>query len=152
MQLPEVLKVSQDELSMVFKLVLAFLLGSLLGIEREKRHKPAGIRTHALVCLGSAMFTLLSLYGFSDLSGLPQFRNMDPARVAAQVVVGVGFIGGGIIFKETDHIIGLTTAASIWVTASLGMGLAVGLYLPVLTTALLVLLALKFSNILKDRQ
>lgn len=152
MQLAEVLKVSQDELSMVFKLVLAFLLGSLLGIEREKRHKPAGIRTHALVCLGSAMFTLLSLYGFSDLSGLPQFRNMDPARVAAQVVVGVGFIGGGIIFKETDHIIGLTTAASIWVTASLGMGLAVGLYLPVLTTALLVLLALKFSNILKDRQ
>lgn len=143
-----------DELSITLKLVVSFILGSLLGIEREVRHKPAGIRTHALVCMGAALFTLLSIYGFSDFSHLYQYRNMDPARVAAQIVVGVGFIGGGIIFKESEGIRGITTAASIWVTAGLGMGVAVGMYVPVAVTAALALAALKFSHILKrwDRE
>lgn len=138
-----------EDLSISLKIVVSFILGSLLGIEREVRHKPAGIRTHALVCMGAALFTLLSIYGFSGFSNLYMYRNMDPARVAAQIVVGVGFIGGGIIFKESESIKGITTAASIWVTAGLGMGIAVGMYVPVAVTAVLALLALKYSHILK---
>lgn len=134
------------EVELVIRLTLAFILGGLFGHEREKRHKPAGLRTHTLVCLGAALFTMAGTYGFP----VPDetVRNYDPARVAAQIVSGVGFIGGGIIFKEQDHIRGITTAASIWLTAGLGMGIGAGLYLLTGVAALLGLLGLKLDRLL----
>lgn len=140
------------EVELIIRLVLAFILGSLFGLEREKRHKPAGLRTHTLVCLGAALFTMAGTYGFP----LPSFdsvaRNYDPARVAAQIVSGVGFIGGGIIFKERDHVRGITTAASIWLTAGLGMGIAAGLYLLTGVAALLGLIGLKLDYLLEHKE
>lgn len=136
-----------DVKEMAFRLVLAFLVGFFIGLERERRHKPAGVRTHTLVALGAALFTLIGSYGFPqrEAASLPA----DPTRVAAQVVTGVGFIGGGIIFKDHDHIRGLTTAASIWVTAALGTGIAAGLYLPALLGAILGYLTLRLNYLLR---
>src|SRR6478752_2574777 len=110
-------------------LLLAFVLSAAIGVERERRLKSAGLRTHILVGLGSALFTLVSAYGFAPL-GLP---TTDPSRIAAQVVTGIGFVGAGVIFVNRGNVVGLTTAASIWVTA--GVGMACGAGLPVLAAA-----------------
>lgn len=137
------------ELELIVRLVLAFILGGLFGLEREKRHKPAGLRTHTLVCLGAALFTIAGTYGFFVPSSGAPVINTDPARIAAQIVSGVGFIGGGIIFKEQDHIRGITTAASIWLTAGLGLGIGAGLYLLTGVAALLGLLGLGLNRFLE---
>ena len=137
----------KDEFEIVIRLVLSFVLGGLFGLERERRHKPAGLRTHTLVCLGAALFTIAGTYGFPAPDGDALIRNNDPARVAAQIVSGVGFIGGGIIFKDHDHIRGITTAASIWLTAGLGMGIGLGLYLITGVAALLGLAGLALDRL-----
>ncbi|MCL6479045.1 MAG: MgtC/SapB family protein [Peptococcaceae bacterium] len=137
------------ELELAARLVAAFILGSLFGLEREKRQKPAGLRTHTLVCLGAALFTMAGIYGFPLPDAGAVVRTIDPARVAAQIVSGVGFIGGGIIFKERDHIRGITTAASIWLTAGLGMGVGAGLYLLTGVAALLGLIGLRLDRFLE---
>ncbi|KJS02899.1 MAG: MgtC/SapB transporter [Peptococcaceae bacterium BRH_c4a] len=136
------------DLELIIRLALAFILGSLFGLEREKRHKPAGLRTHTLVCLGAALFTIAGTYGFPVADSTSAIKDYDPARVAAQIVSGVGFIGGGIIFKEHDHVQGITTAASIWLTAGLGMGIGAGLYILTGTAALLGLVGLKLDRFL----
>ncbi len=139
-----------DEKQIVIRLLLAFLVGALIGTERKIMHKPAGVRTHALVGLGAALFTIISIYGFLEFDGPPYYRtNMDPARVAAQIVVGVGFIGGGLIFKEENKVKGLTTAASIWLTAGLGTAIGVGMYLAALVATILGFLALRLNRLLK---
>ena len=139
-----------DEKHIALRLVLAFLVGAVIGTERKIRHKPAGLRTHALVGLGAALFTIISVYGFLEFSGPPYFRtNMDPARIAAQIVVGVGFIGGGLIFREDNKVSGLTTAASIWLTAGLGTGIGAGMYFTVLIATVLAFIALRLNRILK---
>ena len=105
------------------ELTLAFVLSALVGIEREIRQKSAGLRTYTLVGVSAALFMLVSKYGFNDV--LENGRVMlDPSRVAAQIVSGIGFIGGGVIFMRRDIVRGLTTAASIWLTAALGMACA----------------------------
>jgi putative Mg2+ transporter-C (MgtC) family protein len=106
-------------------LALAFGLSSLIGLERQWHHKSAGLRTHTLVGLGAALFVIVSKYGFSNVLG----RNvaLDPSRVAAQVVTGIGFIGGGLIFVRGDAVRGLTTAAIVWMTAAIGMACGAGL-------------------------
>jgi putative Mg2+ transporter-C (MgtC) family protein len=104
-------------------LTLAFVLSSLIGLEREWRQKSAGLRTHTLVGVGAALFVIVSKYGFSDVPG----STVDPSRVAAQVVSGIGFIGGGLIFVRRDAVRGLTTAAIVWVTAAIGMACGAGL-------------------------
>lgn len=104
-------------------LLAAFVLSAVIGIERERQFKSAGLRTHILVGLGSALFTLVSAYGFTAL-GLP---STDPSRIAAQVVTGIGFVGAGVIFVNRGSVVGLTTAASIWVTAAVGMACGAGL-------------------------
>jgi putative Mg2+ transporter-C (MgtC) family protein len=109
-------------------LALAFALSSIIGLERELRHKSAGLRTHALVGVGSALFVLVSKYGFRD-NLAPGMVSVDPARVAAQVVSGIGFIGGGLIFVRGDLVRGLTTAAIVWMTAAVGMACGSGLVL-----------------------
>ncbi|SEE50147.1 putative Mg2+ transporter-C (MgtC) family protein [Streptomyces sp. 2131.1] len=109
-------------------LAVAFALCAVIGLEREYRQKSAGLRTHVLVGLGSALFMLVSKYGFADMLGLPGVA-LDPSRVAAQIVSGIGFIGGGLIFVRRDAVRGLTTAASVWLAASIGAAAGAGLLL-----------------------
>lgn len=111
------------------ELGLALLLAAAIGVEREIRQKSAGLKTHALVGLGAALFMLISKYGFNDVVS-PGHVLLDPSRVAAQIVSGIGFIGAGLIFVRRDAVRGLTTAASVWVTAAIGA--AAGAGLPVL--------------------
>jgi putative Mg2+ transporter-C (MgtC) family protein len=110
----------------VAELALALLLSSLIGLEREFRMKSAGLRTHTLVGVGAALIVLVSKYGFSDVLTRDEVI-LDPSRVAAQIVSGIGFIGGGLIFVQRDVVRGLTTAAIIWLTAAVGMACGAGL-------------------------
>ncbi len=115
-----------DELLMTGRVVLAALGGALIGFEREVHGHPAGLRTHAMVSLGAAAFAILSMHGFSDVMG-QQAVVLDPSRVAAQIVSGIGFIGGGAILKYGPSIRGLTTAGSLWATAAVGFAFGSGL-------------------------
>lgn len=115
-----------DNVATEFGLVaIAFLLCSCIGLERQFQHKAAGVRTHALVGLGSCVFTLIGVYGFAELVEFEAVR--DPGRIAAQIVSGIGFLGAGLIFINRDVVRGLTTAASIWLTAAIGMASGAGL-------------------------
>ena len=122
--------------AMLWRLVVAVVLGALVGYERERKGKPAGVRTHGMVSLGAALFTLVSTEGFGT---------GDPARVAAQIVSGIGFLGAGAILHARRSVHGLTTAASLWVTAAIGTAVGVGMTLMSLATALLVFLLLRFG-------
>ncbi|MEV7089884.1 MgtC/SapB family protein [Streptomyces sp. NPDC093085] len=110
------------------ELGLALVLSTLIGLERAFQQKSAGLRTHALVGVGSALFMEVSQHGFADVLGMPNVA-LDPSRVAAQIVSGIGFIGGGLIFVRRDIVHGLTTAATIWLTAAVGMACGGGLWL-----------------------
>lgn len=110
------------------ELGVALVLSLLIGLERQLRGKEAGLRTHALVGLGSALFMLVSKWGFMDLVGIENI-SIDPSRVAAQVVSGIGFLGAGIIVFRADAVRGLTTAAAVWLTAAIGMAAGAGLFL-----------------------
>jgi putative Mg2+ transporter-C (MgtC) family protein len=112
---------------LIARLGLTLLLCFCIGLEREIHQKSAGLRTHTLVGLGAAVAMMVSKYGFADLSSDPSFR-LDPARVAAQIVSGIGFIGAGIIFVRRGSVRGLTTAAVVWVTAMIGMAAGAGMY------------------------
>jgi putative Mg2+ transporter-C (MgtC) family protein len=116
---------SQDWLH-VLELGIALVLSALIGLEREIRAKSAGLRTHTLVGTGAALFMLVSKFGFDDLASHADV-SLDPSRVAAQVVSGIGFIGGGLIFVRTDAVRGLTSAATVWLTAAVGMAAGAGL-------------------------
>lgn len=109
---------------MIFRIILSVVLGFIIGLEREITNKSAGLRTNILVCVGSCLFTILSLYGFSN--ALSIYPMGDPARVAAQILTGIGFIGGGTVLRHGTSIYGLTTAATLWVTASVGMACGCG--------------------------
>ena len=126
------------------ELGLALLLSAAVGLEREVRQKNAGLRTHTLVGVGAALFMLISKYGFTDVLQ-PRLVVLDPSRVAAQIVTGVGFLGAGLIFVRRDSVRGLTTAASIWVTAAIGSAAGAGLpILAALATAIYFVVALAF--------
>jgi putative Mg2+ transporter-C (MgtC) family protein len=125
---------SGQGLKQIGELALAFGLSSLIGLEREWRQKSAGLRTHTLVGVGAALFVLVSKYGFSDVLGSRVI--LDPSRVAAQIVTGVGFIGGGLIFTRGNAVQGLTTAAVVWVTAAIGMACGAGLAILALAVTL----------------
>jgi putative Mg2+ transporter-C (MgtC) family protein len=131
----------------VAELALALVLSGAIGMEREIRQKNAGLRTHTLVGVGAALFMLISKYGFTDVLE-PRLIVLDPSRVAAQIVTGVGFLGAGIIFVRRDAVRGLTTAASIWVTAAIGSASGAGLpVLAALTTGIYFIVALVFPVI-----
>ena len=127
---------SAQNLEIFGQLFLAAILGILIGTEREIRSRGAGMRTHALVCLGACLFTIISTIGFDKFSLMPGF---NPAMVASQVVVGIGFIGAGLIIFQESKIQGLTTAAGIWATAAIGMAVALKLYFAAFFTTFLVL-------------
>jgi putative Mg2+ transporter-C (MgtC) family protein len=125
----------------VLRLGLATLLGALVGLERERLERAAGIRTHAIVSLGAALIMLVSVYGFSDVLGPDQRVEVDVSRVAAQVVSGIGFLGAGVIIFRKSVVRGLTTAASVWAVAGLGLACGGGLFAAAgVTTALLLTL------------
>ncbi|NLF80606.1 MAG: MgtC/SapB family protein [Clostridia bacterium] len=135
---------------LVFRLALAAIIGAIFGYERKKSKKPAGIRTHVLISLASCMVALVSAYGFAgvyspELVGIN--FNIDPARLVVGVLTGIGFIGGGIIWKSTTGVIGITTAAEIFFLAALGIAIGLGLYLLAGVAALIAIITLVASDI-----
>ncbi len=136
----------------LLRVVLAGILGGAIGAEREIREREAGLRTHMLVSIGAALFTLVSAYGFSDF----HFSNAsgityDPTRIAAQVVTGIGFLGAGAIIRQGLSVRGLTTAASLWVVAAIGLATGAGYYSAALITTVVVLVSLWPLRILAFR-
>ena len=131
------------------ELALAFALSALIGVEREIRHKSAGLRTYTLVGFSAALIMLVSKYGFTDVLAADRVV-LDPSRVAAQIVTGIGFIGGGLIFVRRDNVRGLTTAAIVWLTAAVGMACGAGLpILALFATALHFVVVFAFPLIME---
>ncbi len=126
-----------QESEIFIQLFIALFLGALIGTEREYKKKSAGIKTHALVSLGAALFIVIGFYSFYGANGLQV--SFDPSRVIAAVVVGVGFIGGGLILKRDHEVEGLTTAAGLWIAAAVGAAVGLKLYFPAIFTVLLTL-------------
>ena len=129
-------------LIMFGRLAAAVIAGAIVGLERSHRFKTAGVRTHAIVCCAAALFMLISKYGFLDLSQggifIDGVRGADPARIAAAVASGMGFLGAGAIFKSGDSVHGLTTAAGLWATAAIGLAMGAGMYYLGLGAAILI--------------
>lgn len=131
----------------ILRILVAAILGGIIGLEREFRAKDAGFRTHFLVGLGSALFMIMSQYGYDDiLSRLGSSASVDPSRVASQVVTGIGFIGAGTIIFQKHVVRGLTTAAGLWVTAAIGLTCGSGMFMLAATATILVLLCLEAMN------
>lgn len=128
---------------LILRLLLATIIGGLIGIERENNNRPAGLRTHILVTVGAALIMLISSQSFGD--------GNDPARLAAQVVSGIGFLGAGTIIRTGNTIKGLTTAASLWVCGGIGLAIGSGYYLGGITTGIIVFLSLGVLNKLETR-
>ena len=131
----------------LLRLLVAGILGTLVGLEREYRAKAAGYRTHVLICLGSATFMLISQYGFEAVlqkyGGQVNAMRLDPARVAAQVVSGIGFLGAGTIILQKQIVKGLTTAAGLWALAGVGLAVGAGMYVVGITATVLILVGLE---------
>jgi putative Mg2+ transporter-C (MgtC) family protein len=131
---------SQTDIDIITRLAVAMFLGSLIGLEREVSRKPAGFRTYTMVALGAALFATLSEAAlwrqFGDIPGF------DPSRIVSNIVVGVGFLGAGMVVFHREKVLGLTTAAGIWVTAAIGAAVGIGAYVPAITTTLFVLFVL----------
>jgi putative Mg2+ transporter-C (MgtC) family protein len=121
----------------ILRLIISAFLGALIGLEREMSHRPAGLRTHMLVSVGSCLFTLVSIYSFS----------LDPARVAASIVTGIGFIGAGSIIAGRGHVQGLTTAASLWVVAGVGLAAGAGSYFLASVASIVIFLILQLKRV-----
>lgn len=123
--------ISTPEKVLLFKLFFAALLGYIMAYERRQFGKGAGMRTYGMIAMGSCLFTLVSQYGF---------LSADPARIAAQIVSGIGFIGAGVIWKNGNDIVGVTTAAGLWVSAAVGMSVATDMYFAAIITTILAVL------------
>ena len=135
------------EYEFLLRIFCAAILGGLIGLEREYRAKEAGFRTHFLVAMGSALFMIVSAYGFGEaMKG--ELQRWDVSRIAAQVVSGIGFIGAGtIIFRKTENVVvGLTTAAGLWVTAAIGLACGGGMYVLSIGCTMMVLIGLEAFN------
>ncbi|MFC2143638.1 MgtC/SapB family protein [Candidatus Aenigmatarchaeota archaeon] len=126
------------EAEIIIKILLAAVLGMIVGVEREMHYRPAGLRTHTLVAMGAALFAMLSV----SFAG----ANVDPSRIAAGVVTGIGFLGAGVIFHNKDKTIGLTTAADLWVIAAIGLAVGLGLYVAAVITTIIVLVILTLGS------
>lgn len=134
----------------VLRLVVATVLGAIVGIERERLERAAGLRTHALVGVGAALFMIVSTFGFADILDTPGV-SLDPSRIAAQVVSGIGFLGAGTIIFQRQIVRGLTTAASIWAVAAIGLAVGGGLFAAAVAATILILLILAGLKPLENR-
>jgi putative Mg2+ transporter-C (MgtC) family protein len=132
----------------ILRLFIAAMLGGIIGLEREYRAKEAGFRTHFLVALGSALFMILSEYGFNTVLSQLNHASFDPSRIASQVVTGIGFIGAGTIIFQKHVVRGLTTAAGLWVTSAIGMTCGTGMYALSVAATILVLICLEALNMI----
>ncbi|REE66998.1 putative Mg2+ transporter-C (MgtC) family protein [Paenibacillus taihuensis] len=133
------------EYGLLLRVVLAGICGAVIGFERKNRMKEAGIRTHFVVAAGAALMMLISKYGFGDMTDKSGIA-LDPSRIAAQVVSGVGFLGAGMIFMQRHTIKGLTTAAGIWLSAGIGMAIGADLYIMGIGTTILMMIAQKLLH------
>jgi putative Mg2+ transporter-C (MgtC) family protein len=133
----------ETQIDLALRLTAGLLLGAIIGFERELHRQPAGFRTHSLVALGAALFTVVSAYGFSG-------ELVDPTRIAAQIVSGIGFIGAGTILQYRGHIRGLTTAASLWSVAAIGTAAGAGLYVVAVIGTVLILVILSILDRVED--
>ncbi len=136
--------------TVLLRLSLALVLGTLVGIERERGERAAGLRTHALVALGSCLIMIVSAFGFTDILGT-QNVILDPSRIAAQVISGIGFLGAGTILLRKEIIKGLTTAAAIWVVAAIGLACGAGLLVEALITTGFTIIVLTLFRSLRQR-
>lgn len=132
-----------DHIEMLLKIILIVILAGIIGLDRELRHKPAGAKTHILVGLGSTIFTLVSLYIYTMYKGI---ASVDPGRIAAQVVTGIGFLGAGTIIQSGGSVIGLTTAASLWSVAGIGLAIGCGMYYLAIISTIIILLVFFITN------
>ncbi|MCI2057310.1 MAG: MgtC/SapB family protein [Oscillibacter sp.] len=145
--LPESYLTIYDNLEFLIRILLATMLGALVGLERTKRQKEAGVRTHCIIACSAAVFMILSKYAFLDIGSVLGARDGDPARIAAQVVSGISFLGAGVIFKNGSTIRGLTTAAGMWATAAIGMAIGAGMYwVGMIETFFLILIQFVFHR------
>lgn len=136
---------------LVLRMLTAGLCGIIIGLERELRAKEAGVRTHFLVCMGSALIMVVSVYGFATAEQFGLTRGADVARIAAQIVSGIGFIGAGTIMVNRHNITGLTTAAGLWAVAGIGMAIGGGLYVIGIATTFFVLAGLEILQLVFRR-
>lgn len=132
------------ELEVVVRLVISAIIGGLIGLERELNNRPAGLRTHVLVIVGAALVMLVSKYGFMENS------NADPGRLAAQVISGIGFLGAGTIIMQGNIVHGLTTAASLWTSACIGLAIGAGYYIGGIASAIIVMFTLIFLRVFEN--
>lgn len=133
---------NSNQLWYVFRMIIAGMCGVLIGLERKNRSKEAGVRTHCVVACASALMMLISKYGFADMAiGADGVRGADGARIAAQVVSGIGFLGAGMIFVHKNTVTGLTTAAGIWATSGVGLAIGAGMYIVGIAASVIVILA-----------
>lgn len=127
------------EILILKRILLALLLGAIIGFERERAHKVAGLRTHVLVCISSALITLVALYGFADAGA-----TFSPSHIIANIILGIGFIGGGTIMRADTKVSGTTTAASLWTVAAVGMSAGAGFAFAAILVTLISYLILTF--------
>src|SRR6187401_2002967 len=141
-----------DELVIIGRLTGALVIGAMIGFERSFHGRPAGFRTHALVCLASALLMLVTVYQLHWMTEVPlDTIRADPTRMAQGIMTGIGFLGAGVIFKEGLTVRGLTTAASIWMTAAIGILVGVGFYLPAVIGTLATLIVLGVFRTIESR-
>ena len=144
-----------QNLDFCLRILVALLCGGAIGIERSRHFKEAGLRTHVIVCVGAALIMVVSKYGFADLAtggeAFPGTHGADPARIAAQVVSGISFLGAGVIFKREGLVRGLTTAAGIWITAGIGLAIGAGMiFLGLVVTVLICVLQILIYRYFSD--
>ncbi len=142
---------SLDVVDLLGRLALATVLGALVGLEREAHAQPAGFRTHTLVALGACLFTVVGAYGFDDAGTAGGAGGGDPARIAAQVVSGIGFIGGGAILRQGATVRGLTTAATLWFAAAIGLACGAGAEVTAVAGVLIALVVLTVLRVVASR-
>jgi len=139
-----------SQFQIIFQLVLAIILGGLVGVERESKGKGAGLQTYSLVSLGACLFTIISFGLFNQLIGSPNI-SLDPSRVVQAVAVGIGFLGAGVIFRRPSRVEGLTTVAGLWVAAAVGIAVWANFYFLAVSTVLLTIIILAGFGFLEGR-
>jgi putative Mg2+ transporter-C (MgtC) family protein len=143
---------TDDSLTIVIHLIGALAAGGVIGLERSWHGHPAGFRTHALVCLASSLLMLVTLYQSKWLAGIPLYAiHMDPTRMAQGIMTGIGFLGAGVIFKEGLSVRGLTTAASIWITAGIGILMGIGFFFPAILGTIFTLGILSLFRLIENK-